>query len=41
MITILEKLTEKDMDAWVKDINSWDVYDLVCMNLFEKTPEGH
>ncbi len=38
MIAVPEKLTEKDMDGWVKDINSWDVCDQVCMNLFEKTP---
>lgn len=33
-----EKLTEKQMEDWVKDINSWDVCDQVCMNFFEKTP---
>ncbi len=33
-----ENLTEKQMEDWVKDINSWDVCDQVCMNLFEKTP---
>ena len=38
MIAVPEELTEKDMEAWVKDINSWDVCDQVCMNLFEKTP---
>ena len=38
MIAVPEKLTEKEMEAWVKDINSWDVCDQVCMNLFEKTP---
>lgn len=32
------KLTEQQMEEWVKDINSWDVCDQVCMNLFEKTP---
>ena len=31
-----EKLTEAQMEEWVKDINSWDVCDQVCMNLFEK-----
>jgi 3-methyladenine DNA glycosylase AlkD len=30
------KLTEGQMEDWVKDINSWDVCDQVCMNLFEK-----
>ena len=38
MIAVPEELTETDMEAWVKDINSWDVCDQVCMNLFEKTP---
>jgi 3-methyladenine DNA glycosylase AlkD len=33
-----DKLTEKQMESWVKGINSWDVCDQVCMNLFEKTP---
>ena len=33
-----EKLTEKQMEHWVKDINSWDVCDQVCMNLFDKSP---
>jgi 3-methyladenine DNA glycosylase AlkD len=30
------KLTDEQMEEWVKDINSWDVCDQVCMNLFEK-----
>ncbi|VVC04246.1 DNA alkylation repair enzyme [Candidatus Bilamarchaeum dharawalense] len=30
-------LTEKQMDLWVKDFDSWDVCDQVCMNLFDKT----
>ena len=30
------KLIEEQMEDWVKDINSWDVCDQVCMNLFEK-----
>jgi 3-methyladenine DNA glycosylase AlkD len=38
MIDEPEKLTESQMEDWVKDINSWDVCDQVCMNLFEKTP---
>jgi len=32
------KLTERQMEDWVKDIDSWDVCDQVCMNLFERTP---
>lgn len=33
-----DKVTDEQMEDWVKDINSWDVCDQVCMNLFEKTP---
>jgi 3-methyladenine DNA glycosylase AlkD len=33
-----DKLTEEQMEDWVKDINSWDVCDQVCTNLFRKTP---
>jgi 3-methyladenine DNA glycosylase AlkD len=32
------QLTEYQMEDWVKDINSWDVCDQVCANLFEKSP---
>ena len=38
MIDDPQKLTEDQMEDWVKDINSWDVCDQVCMNLFEKSP---
>lgn len=31
-----DKLTEEQMEDWVMGINSWDVCDQVCMNLFEK-----
>lgn len=30
-------VTEKRMDAWIADFDSWDVCDQVCMNLFDKT----
>jgi 3-methyladenine DNA glycosylase AlkD len=30
------KLTDEQMEEWVKGIDSWDVCDQVCMNLFEK-----
>jgi len=32
------QLTAQQMDDWVKDFNSWDLCDQVCMNLFEKSP---
>ena len=31
-----EKVTEKQMDKWVEDFDSWDVCDGVCMNLFDR-----
>ena len=31
------EVTGKQMEEWVKDFNSWDVCDQVCMNIFEKT----
>jgi 3-methyladenine DNA glycosylase AlkD len=37
MIDEAEKVTEKQMDAWTKDFDSWDVCDQVCMNLFCQT----
>jgi len=36
-----DKVTEKQMDAWAKDFDSWDVCDQVCMNLFDKTPSAY
>jgi 3-methyladenine DNA glycosylase AlkD len=38
MIDDPEMLDEVHMEDWVKDIDSWDVGDQVCMNLFEKSP---
>jgi 3-methyladenine DNA glycosylase AlkD len=38
MIDDPQKMTEGQMEDWVKGINSWDVCDQVCMNLFEKSP---
>jgi 3-methyladenine DNA glycosylase AlkD len=31
-------VTEEQMEVWVRDFDSWDVCDQVCMNLFEKVP---
>jgi 3-methyladenine DNA glycosylase AlkD len=38
MVDRAEAITEEQMEDWVKDFNSWDVCDQVCMNLFQKTP---
>ena len=37
MIGEADKLTEEQMEDWVKDLNSWDICDQVCMNLFKKS----
>ncbi|MDO9399187.1 MAG: DNA alkylation repair protein [bacterium] len=37
MIDKIELVTKKQMDSWIKDFDSWDVCDQVCMNLFDKT----
>ncbi|MEK7309493.1 MAG: DNA alkylation repair protein [Planctomycetota bacterium] len=31
-----EKVTEKQMDRWARDFDSWDVCDGSCMNLFDR-----
>lgn len=33
-----ELVTEKQMESWVSDFDSWDVCDQVCLSLFDKTP---
>jgi len=38
LIADVGQLTESQMEAWVKDFDSWDVCDQICMNLFDKTP---
>jgi 3-methyladenine DNA glycosylase AlkD len=32
-----ERLTENQMEKWVKGFDSWDVVDQVCSSLFDKT----
>lgn len=32
-----EKVSESQMEKWVKDFDSWDICDQVCGNLFDKT----
>ncbi|MCK5629900.1 MAG: DNA alkylation repair protein [Nanoarchaeota archaeon] len=36
-----DKVTEKQMEKWVKDFNSWDICDQCCNNLFRKTRFAH
>lgn len=33
-----ELVTEKQMDVWAFDFDTWDICDQCCMNLFRKTP---
>ena len=33
-----EKVTEQQAESWVKDLDSWDVCDQLCMNLFDRVP---
>ncbi|MBD3208440.1 MAG: DNA alkylation repair protein [Candidatus Nealsonbacteria bacterium] len=34
-------VTEKQMEDWVRGFDSWDVCDLTCSNLFDKTPYAY
>ena len=34
------KVTERQMDAWARDFDCWDICDQVCMNLFDRTPHA-
>lgn len=41
MIDEPSKVTRKQMESWVKDFDSWDVCDQVCMRLFDKTSSAY
>ena len=32
------RVTRRQMDAWARDFDSWDVCDQACLNLFRYTP---
>jgi 3-methyladenine DNA glycosylase AlkD len=34
-------VTEKQMESWAKEFDSWDVVDGCCGNLFDRTPFAH
>lgn len=36
MVDEPERVTKKQVNAWIKDFDSWDVCDQCCMNLFDK-----
>ena len=33
-----EQVTEKQMEAWAAEFDSWDIVDQVCSSLFDQTP---
>jgi 3-methyladenine DNA glycosylase AlkD len=35
-----EKVTEKQMETWAKDFDSWDLCDQACTDLFDQIPLG-
>jgi 3-methyladenine DNA glycosylase AlkD len=35
------KATQRELERWVKDFDSWDVCDQVCSNYFDQTPFAH
>ncbi len=41
MIGEPRRMSEAAMDSWVQDIDSWDICDGACINLFRKTPFPH
>ncbi|MCP4647467.1 MAG: DNA alkylation repair protein [bacterium] len=36
-----EKVTEAQTEKWAKDFDSWDICDLCCANLFDRTPYAY
>ncbi|KKS04901.1 DNA alkylation repair protein [Candidatus Curtissbacteria bacterium RIFCSPHIGHO2_12_41_11] len=40
MVDDPKQVSEKQMDLWTSDFDSWDVCDQVCMNFFDKTPHA-
>jgi 3-methyladenine DNA glycosylase AlkD len=38
MVAEPDKVTARQMDTWVAGIDSWDICDQVCGNLWDKTP---
>jgi len=35
-----DRVTPAQMDAWARDLDSWDVCDQCCLNLFRRTPHA-
>lgn len=41
MIDDPKRVTEEQMERWVRDFDYWEICDQCCMNLFEKTENAH
>jgi 3-methyladenine DNA glycosylase AlkD len=41
MVDVPPAVTEKQMESWAADFDSWDMVDQACNNLFRKTPFAH
>ncbi len=41
MVDNPKEVTEKQIEGWVSDLDSWDTCDQACMNLFEKLPNAY
>jgi 3-methyladenine DNA glycosylase AlkD len=41
MIADPAKTTKREMERWVRDLNSWDICDGTCFDLFRHTPYAH
>jgi len=41
MVDEPDRVTERQMEKWVKDFDSWAICDQVCSNLFDKTPYAY
>jgi 3-methyladenine DNA glycosylase AlkD len=41
MIDDPARVTERQMEAWARSFDSWDLCDQVCGNLFDRTPFAH
>ena len=35
-----DKITRRTMDRWVRDLDSWDICDACCYNLFDRSPHA-
>ena len=41
MVDLPEEVTERQMEKWVSEFDSWDVCDGCCGNLFDRTPYAY